>query len=111
MKFQKLIPHDITISPTPNGGFICTVGCVKVAYAGISRLIQDLTQYLENPEQIEKQYEHDIGKLDRIHLGPNSPIPVVPSLFGAYHRTKPSGQPCQEETPSKGPVVGPDTEV
>jgi len=74
MKFKKQIPYDIMIRPTPNQGFIVEVGCVKVVYSGVSQLVRDLTVYLENPEDVEKQYNKDIVKLDRVHIGPGAPI-------------------------------------
>jgi len=81
MKFKRSIPYDILIRPTPNEGFSVKVGCVKVVYSGITKLIQDLKEYLENPEEVEKQYNDDIVKLDRIHFGSPPDIRVAP--YGA----------------------------
>ena len=91
MKFKQSIPYDILISPTPNNGFICTCGCVKVVYSGITTLIHDLKEYLENPEDIEKQYNKDIGKLGRVHIGP-----IGPSVYGHTIRKQESEQQYQE---------------
>ena len=78
MKFKNSIPYDILIRPTPNNAFIVEVGCVKLAYTGITTLIHDLTEYLENPGDVEKQYKDDIAKLDTIHLGP-----ILPGIWGS----------------------------
>ena len=56
MKFKKSIPYDIKIQATPNNGFIVEVGCAKVAYSGWPELIRDLSEYFENPKEVEKQY-------------------------------------------------------
>ena len=69
MKFKKAIPYDILIRPTPNEGFIVEVGCVKVVYAGWASLIQDLSEYLAEPEKFEKQYNNDIQSLSKIQMG------------------------------------------
>ena len=74
MKFKKEIPYDILIKPTPNQGFIVEVGCVKVVYAGWTNLIQALTEYLSDPEGVEKQYKHDIDSLSRVQIGPYGPV-------------------------------------
>lgn len=86
MKFKRSIPYQILIDPTPNGGFIVTVGCVKVVYSDPTALLRDLTAYLQNPEDVEKQYNLDIGKLDRVHIGPFAPalhsiLPQEPVVY------------------------------
>lgn len=78
MKFKKSIPYKIEIDPTPNGGFICKIGCVTLAYAGYTQLIRDLTAYFENPEDVEKQYNSDIAKLGRVHIRNVPDITVTP---------------------------------
>ena len=70
MKFKKAIPYDIKIQATPNDGFIVEVGCIKVAYSDWPELIRDLSEYFENPKEVEKQYNDDIAKLPRGHIGP-----------------------------------------
>lgn len=82
MKFKRSIPYKILIDPTPNGGFIVTIGCVKFAYAGHNQLFRDLAAYLENPEDFEKQYHHDISALDRVHIGNVPDIRVTPYAAG-----------------------------
>jgi len=74
MKFKRSIPYQISIDPTPNGGFICKVGCATLAYAGYTKLIRDLTEYFENPVDVEKQYNDDVSKLGRVHIGSAAPI-------------------------------------
>lgn len=74
MRFEKAIPYDILIRGTPNQGFIVEVGCVKVAYAQAETLLNDLTEYLKYPKEVEKQYNHDISSLGRVHIGPGAPI-------------------------------------
>lgn len=56
MKFKKKIDHDITITPTVNGGFIVKVGCATLVYRLASELVSDLGKYLEDPEGVEKEY-------------------------------------------------------
>ena len=69
MKFKKAIPYDILIKATPNQGFVVEVGCVKMVYVGWTNLLRDLTEYFENPEMIEKQYNKDIQSLSRVRVG------------------------------------------
>ena len=78
MKFKRSIPYQILIDPTPNGGFIVTVGCAKFPYHGYTQLIRDLTEYLENPVDVEKQYNMDIARLGRVHIGTVPDITVTP---------------------------------
>jgi len=79
MKFKKSIPYEITITPTPNEGFILKVGCVTVVYAGWTNLIQDLTEYFAEPEKVEKQYNEDIQSLSRVQIGTYGPS--MPTLM------------------------------
>lgn len=79
MKFKKAIRYDILIRPTPNEGFIVEVGCVKVVYAGWASLIQDLSEYLAEPEKFEKQYNNDIQSLSKVQIGTYGPS--VPSIM------------------------------
>ena len=95
MKFKQSIRYDINIKPTPNNGFIVTVGCVQVAYSNFSSLVQDLTEYLADPDTIERQYMADIQKPDRVHLGPNAPLYTVSGIAAReesqYHKIVPTG--------------------
>lgn len=91
MKFKKHMLYDILIRPTPNGGFIVEVGCAKMVYSNHGSLLQDLSLYLKDPEAMEKQYNQDISKLDRVHIGP-----IVPSIYGNVIRKQKSEQQYQE---------------
>lgn len=94
MKFKRSIPYDILIEPTPNDGFIVKVGCVVAAYSNPTALLRDLGQYLENPEQVEKQYNLDIAKLGRVHIGNRPDIQVrryTPNFGEAMQKT-PKGE-------------------
>jgi len=75
MKFKRSILHKIEISPTPNGGFIVEIGCAKFSYSGHTQLIQDLAEYLENPADIENQYNEAINEL-HIHINETPDIQV-----------------------------------
>lgn len=47
--------REIVITPVLNG-FICKVGCQKVVFESIPRLIVGLEEYLHNPDIVEKKY-------------------------------------------------------
>lgn len=68
MNFKKAIPYDIAIRPTPNGGFLVEVGCVKLAYSSAREMVLDLEEYLDDPEKVEIRYNMDIKALGRVHI-------------------------------------------
>jgi len=78
MKFEKAIPYDILIRATPNGGFEVEVGCVNVVYMSWTNLIRDLSEYFENPKEVEKQYNEYIVCLGSINIGRVPDIQVRP---------------------------------
>jgi len=69
MKFKKQVPYEILITPTVNDGFLVKCGCVVAVYANHNDLIRDLREYLENPVEVQKQYNHDIAALSTVHVG------------------------------------------
>jgi hypothetical protein len=60
MKRVRVIPHDVMISPSDNGWFIVQVGYVRLAYTSRTDLLQDLGEYLDNPEEVLKDWATDI---------------------------------------------------
>lgn len=81
MEFKKSIPYPILISPTPNNGFIVSVGCVKAAYSNSRKMVLDLEEYLDDPEKVEKQYNADLKNLDRVAVG------NIPNIRGGPYNT------------------------
>jgi len=56
MKLGKVIQHDIHIIPTDNFGFRTKVGCGRFAFSNKEDMVKALTEYLDNPEELEKAY-------------------------------------------------------
>jgi len=56
MEIGKAIKYNIQIEPSMNMGFIVKVGCGEFVAKNKKELIENLIQYLNNPEQTEKQY-------------------------------------------------------
>ncbi|HEY5960938.1 MAG TPA: hypothetical protein VIV60_30490 [Polyangiaceae bacterium] len=47
--------REITIIPVLNG-YICNVGCQRVVFQDRNQMILELNKYLENPDEVEKEY-------------------------------------------------------
>ena len=99
MKFKKLIPYDILIRPTPNQGFIVEVGCVKVVYTNKRKMFDDLVDYIDEPEKIEKQYNDEIAKLGRIHIS------TYGAIRGAMVAVRPASQAQTEKELNENPQI------
>ncbi len=61
MEFRELIPYEIRITPSKNGGFIVNVGCCTCVYTSVMEMLEELTKYLESPQQVEKEYNNRIS--------------------------------------------------
>jgi len=61
MQLGKAIKHNILIEPSGNNGFIITVGCGRFAFQNPKGLLSCLTEYLNNPEELEKMYTGCLG--------------------------------------------------
>lgn len=55
----RVIPHNINLEPTRNGGFIASIGCERFAYGPGQHLlmVQELESYLQAPESVEKRFK------------------------------------------------------
>jgi len=62
--------HIIHINPILNG-FIVNVGCQKLAYTSIDKLLFDLNQYLRKPEETEKRIVKEEG-INKQHTLPET---------------------------------------
>lgn len=84
MKLGYAIPRDVTIKPSCNLGFIVKVGCAQLVAADKSALLDGLTEYLNDPEKWEKEY-NDLKGSDTIE---EAPQPRRPSLPGTENETE-----------------------
>lgn len=50
--------REISITPVLNG-FICKVGCQRVVFESVSRLVDELEKYLRNPSGTEQRFIND----------------------------------------------------
>ena len=55
--FKKSEIREIKIVQEPTGCFVATVGCAKIPVKDSEQLIVLLKAYLENPKQVEKDYQ------------------------------------------------------
>lgn len=53
--FEPVMHKSIEMTPVP-GGWIVKVGCQVMVYADKDRLIADFTAYINNPQQVEKEF-------------------------------------------------------
>ena len=56
MEFKRISTHKIHIRHTANGGIIAKVGCGEFSFSNPDDFLKALTEYYENPDQFEKQY-------------------------------------------------------
>ena len=58
MKFKKLIPHEIKITPLANESLLVKIGCATLAYGknDMKQMLKDLQEYLEIPKEVEQEY-------------------------------------------------------
>jgi len=56
MEFKMEPMRTIEIRPAGSGGFIVNVGCANFAYTSKNKLIEDLTEYIRDPQAVEKEY-------------------------------------------------------
>ena len=61
MQLGKAIKYNILIEPSGNNGFIVTVGCGRFAFQNPKGLLSCLTEYLNNPEELERAYNECFG--------------------------------------------------
>jgi len=61
LKFKRAIPYDIHIESTANDGFIVRVGCCICVYTNIDEMMDDIKEYINDPETAEKQYNQCRG--------------------------------------------------
>ena len=56
IQFSRRIPRMIRIEASANGGFLVTLGCCRLAYTNHSDLLEDLSEYLDDPKGFEREY-------------------------------------------------------
>ena len=58
MKFKKLIPHEIKITPLVNESLLVKIGCAMLVYGknDMKQMLKDLQEYLDDPKEIEQEY-------------------------------------------------------
>ena len=61
MKFGMAIQHKIMIEPTANQGFVVKVGCCRRSYESSQSMIEDLMEYLSDPQGAERLYNESNG--------------------------------------------------
>lgn len=54
--------RQISIHPA-RGGYVVMVGCQTFIFTGVGALIEELDNYLRDPETVEKQYSFPGGEL------------------------------------------------
>lgn len=53
--FEQVIHKNIEITPLP-GGWLVKVGCQPMVYTDKNKLIADLISYINNPQQVERDF-------------------------------------------------------
>lgn len=73
MKLGYVIPHDIRIRASANMGFIVKLGCGEFVAINKHVLLDDLGEYLRDPDIWEKKY-NDLsgGGTDEIERPPDT---------------------------------------
>jgi len=56
MEFVSIAMRTIEIRTTANAGYIVQVGCAQFAYTSKNKMIEDLTEYIRDPQAVEKEY-------------------------------------------------------
>lgn len=56
MEFKSQPMRTIEIRATANNGFIVNVGCTNFAYTSKNKMIEDLTEYIRDPQAVEEEY-------------------------------------------------------
>ena len=69
MELGRAIKYNITIEPSNNKGFIVKIGCGKFVAETKKSLLNNLSDYIMNPEEWEKRYNES---------DPDGPTPEAP---------------------------------
>jgi len=62
LEFKKVLPHDIHITSSANGGYIVTVGCCITVFNTAIELFGALEDYILDPKEIERRYYNQMQK-------------------------------------------------
>ena len=66
--------REIIIQPVLNG-YVCVVGCQRVAFTDKQTMLEQLSEYLDKPDEVEQRYiERAVNK-----MGPAVPQPCSPT--------------------------------
>ena len=66
--------REIIIQPVLNG-YVCVVGCQRVAFTDKQTMLGQLSEYLDKPDEVEQRYiERAVNK-----MGPAVPQPCRPT--------------------------------
>lgn len=72
MEFASNPMRQIEIRTTANGGYLVHVGCTYFAYEDKEKLIKDLSEYIRDPEAVEKEYNKHHKAYDEVERAPRS---------------------------------------
>lgn len=78
MELGYAIPYDIHIRRSANKGFIVKVGCGEFVARNKTELLNDLGNYIEDPEKWEQEYKKKCSGSDTIEEVPNPPTGQIP---------------------------------
>jgi hypothetical protein len=56
MEFTTRPMRTIEIRATANDGYIVNVGCTNFAYTSKNKMIEDLSEYIRDPQGVEEEY-------------------------------------------------------
>ena len=58
--------REITIQPVLNG-YVCVVGCQRVAFTDKQTMLGQLSEYLDKPDEVEQRYiERAVNKMPAV---------------------------------------------
>ena len=56
VEFNRRIPYSVVINPSINNGFIVRVGCAELHYQSVGVMLDDIRDYLEDPDRTIRAY-------------------------------------------------------
>ena len=66
INFKRISKYDINIRHTANGGCIVNVGCCEASFSNTEDMIEALTEYYKNPDEMEKKYNAFAGPMEDV---------------------------------------------
>lgn len=83
MKFQKAIPHPITITPSHNDGFIVKVGCGTFVAETKESLLENLKKFLDDPDKVAAEYGKAYGTVHETAFDAPANPPILQQAHNA----------------------------